>query len=509
MESTAVLEVEVANPNIAVQPKPDESPALKRLNAPPVAPKRIAFAQNITDQLLGFAHMAACLTHRGHAVKAFVENFEKDMLEALKEFKPDVLGVQCLTGNDGWYLKLMREYKKIDPNCLVVAGGPHCKYHPDSFIGQGIDAICTGEGDLTILDLTELWDGSIASLQDIENIWLFEDDKVTKGAKAQLIEQLDDFPLTDRTIYDHYKYYDTLSTMPIMATRGCPFACTYCYMNAERNLFKGLGKFVRYRSPDNLIAEINEMKARYKKLRFIVFEDSTLNLKRNWFNDLMGGMAEKAQLPFFAHLRADIVTEAQLDGLQKAGCHLAALGVESGSERLRKDVLKRPMTDDQIMFTVNGLRDRNIKIGTANMFGVPSETLEESYGLIRLNQKIKAELISSTVFNPYPGTDLADFAYDHGFTSMSSRDVGNYYHDSPVDQPDIKKQIRLQKLLYYYTHLPRLEFLWEFMVRYAPFKLLCWMLYAGIVFSIKSGYGYSWANIIYYGMKNFKLYSKD
>lgn len=481
-----------------------DSSSAKDLTSPP---KRVAFLQNITDQLLAYAFLASGLTERGHQVKVFVENFENDLLAAVHAFKPDVLGAYCTSSNDDWVISTLKRYKEIDPNCLVIAGGPHPTFHPDSFTGLGLDALCIGEGDHVIISLTERWDGTPASVKGIENTWVFDGDTAITAPKGRLIENLDDLPLPDRSIYDHYDYYETLNTLPVITMRGCPFSCTYCYMNASRKIFKGLGRAVRYRKPETVLKEILNLKKRYKNMDFIVFADSTLNVKGSWFRELMDVLAKDCNIPFFCHVRADIMAEDQFERLKKAGCRLVALGIEAGSERLRRDVLKRPMTDEQILFTVDGLRKQNINIGTANMFALPTETLDETYALIRLNQKIKAEQISSTVFQPYPGTEISDFVYAEGLADISMATNKNYYHHSPLKHPNAELQSRLQKLLYYYVHFPRLEPLWEFCARKMPFAILCWMFYIGLTLSIKRGYGYSWFNILGYALRNLKLYS--
>ncbi|MEW5758328.1 MAG: radical SAM protein [Candidatus Omnitrophota bacterium] len=471
---------------------------------------KVAFIQNLTEQLQGYMFLSSSLKTHGHVSEIFVDNFEKNIVDGLKRFSPDVLGFYCVTGNLNWGLSLMREYKKYNPRCLTLLGGPHPTFFPEVVFEQGIDAISMGESENAIVELCEKYNGTVESIYDLNNICILKNRVLHKNPLSPLIANLDSLPTPDRSIYDKYRYFTNLETMSVMASRGCPFNCNYCYSHKLKDMYKDLGKFVRFRSPLNIIAELKELIKRYRRLRYIIFADSTLNTNNQWLLDFLTVYKNNINLPFTCYLRVDITTSEQIDALADANCRTITFGIEAGSYRLRKEILKRDMKDEVIINIAKKIKERKIILATGNMFGLPTETLDETLGLIHLNQRIKADIVSSTIFTPYPGTELERIAKEKGLLGeIDYNNLQSYYHHSVLKQKDIRMQERIQKIAVYFVWYPKLSFFWKFLVIRSPFCILHLMFLLSLAATVKKAFGYSFLGVIRYGALNFNIFSKN
>jgi radical SAM superfamily enzyme YgiQ (UPF0313 family) len=470
--------------------------------------KKVAFIQNITNQLFNVMALSAHLKQHGHACDVFVSNFEHNILKRLKDYDPDVLAYSCVTGNMDFGLDLFRRYKRHNQKVLTVMGGPHPTFEPQCVLEDGIDAIVIGEGEGAMLDLCERWDGCQASILDIENLAVACKGELKRNPLRPLIENLDALPYADRDIYDKYVYFRSLNNLSMIASRGCPFNCTYCYSHQLKMLYNRLGRFVRFRSPEHVIGEVRQLIAKYPHLDFIGFDDSTFNSQHAWLLDFLQKYKETCRVPFFCTMRADIANEEQVRMLAEAGCTAVFFAIEAGSYRLRKEILRRDMTDEQIITTAGWIRKYGMKLTVANLLGVPTETEEETWQLVELNMKIHPDRMGSQIFQPYPGTDLGKLSLQLGLIdSIDVNKLGHYYYKSVLNQPGIRLQERVHKLMYYFARWPRLAFLWKILIKYAPFDFLYLMFLVGLVDCFKHNSGFYWYRFIYYGIINVKAFS--
>jgi anaerobic magnesium-protoporphyrin IX monomethyl ester cyclase len=472
--------------------------------------KKVALIQNISEQLFAYMHFSSYLKPYGHSCEVFLENYENDMMTALKEYDPDIIGFQCLTGNLHFGEPILREYKKYNPNCLTVMGGAHPTYIPSVACKEGIDAAVTGEAEGAFLDICNQWDGKLDSIRKIENVCTYDGDKLIKNPERNVVNDLDTLPIPDRDLYDKYPYFKDLNTIAIFCSRGCPFECTYCYAEGLKQMYKGKGNYARFRSPKNVIEELNAIVKKYPKLTFINFADSVINGNPKWVTRFMKAYKENFDIPFFCHIRPDTTTEKQIKELAEANCRNITFGVEAGSYRLRRDVLKRNISDEQMISVAKTIREYGIKLCTGNILGLPTETLEESYMLVELSKKIKPDVMSTTIWQPYPGTEAMDYALERDLMDPVDFDnIRNWFSYSVlVRQKDIDKQERLHKVFYYMVKHPRLTPLWNWSMNNAPYKMLYILMLAGLTISYKQQAGYSMLGILKLIYGNFNMFAK-
>src|SRR5207245_532111 len=114
-----------------------------------------------------------------------------------------------------------------------------------------------------------------------------------------------------------------------------------------KEMYDGLGKYVRYRSPENVIEEIRQVQSKYG-IRTVGFIDDTFTTNRKWLLRFLEIYREEIKLPFTCLVRANELKEHVAEALGKSGCRYVSFGIEVGNENIRNNILARHMTDEQI-----------------------------------------------------------------------------------------------------------------------------------------------------------------
>ena len=140
---------------------------------------RIAFIQNFWYQYLGIMYISSVLKNANHSCEVFIEGGEKNLLDSVKKFNPDILGFYSTTGNQKWVIETANKLKK-ELNCKVILGGPHPTFFTETIEDKRIDAICIGEGEYAMQEFCSRFDRG-ETLRDIQNMWVKEDGNIYKN----------------------------------------------------------------------------------------------------------------------------------------------------------------------------------------------------------------------------------------------------------------------------------------------------------------------------------------
>jgi radical SAM superfamily enzyme YgiQ (UPF0313 family) len=412
------------------------------------------------DQL-GLFYISASLKKAGHDVRYFFDN--RNLISELKKFSPQLAGFSALTGNHLWAQGCASEIKEFLPGVRTILGGAHATYYPEIINHPGFDFVCRGEGERAIVDLCNAIERG-NDFCNIRGIWIKVGDKIYKNDFANLEENLDSIPFPDRDIYKLYPFYSLYRFYPfLLSSRGCPYNCTFCFEPVHRELTKGKGKYIRFRSPENVVQETVEIKKAHRVKSF-EFVDDIFGMDRNWLRRFSSLWKEEVGAPFHCNLRTDQVDEDIVELLHYAGCISVAFGIESGSERVRNEVYRKKVKDESIVDAAKYLKKSEIKIITYNILGAPSESYEETWMTVYINQRIRADYASVSLIQPYPGLRL------YNPTDRNKElDVNKFplsFHDlSPLSSPYNNRLINLQKLFNIAVWLPALTPLVKLLVR--------------------------------------------
>jgi len=435
---------------------------------------RILFIQDMLIEYFGIEMLSAMLKKHGHESDGLVTNMEKKkhLIQKIKRYNPDVVAFTIMSGGFEWSVKLAEQIKK-ELGIPNIFGGPHPTFFPNFINTPHVDNICMGEGEEAIVDFANAIEKG-SDTTKIPNIWAKKGDKIFKNNIRPLVENLDELPFPDRDIYyNKYRLLESFPSKRFMSDRGCPYNCTFCFNHKLRAMYKDKGTYMRIRSPRNMIDEILQVKEKYP-LKFISYTNDSFTWNKKWLVEYLDLYKKEVDLPFSVQCRVNELDEEIVKKLKWAGLDSARFGIEAGSERVRRDILNRHMTNEQIIEGARLLKKYKIKILTFNMHGLPTETLDEAFQTLNLNIKIKTDIPSSTIFQPLPGTRIYEMVKEKGLfkKSYNPKDPNKHYGVSSLNQKDIDKITNLERLFYMGVKFPSTVPLIKKLINYNGFRPL-------------------------------------
>jgi len=385
---------------------------------------------------LGIMYLSSALKSSGHDTFFINAEHSRDPLAQAESYSPDILAYSLTTGLQDYYLLLNRRLRRRLPKALSVFGGPHPTFFPEMIEEEGVDAVCRGEGEKAMVELADRL-SSGKSIREIRNLWVKEGDKIYRNPPRPLVTNLDSIPHPDRQlVYAQDRWVREYPIKHFITTRGCPYDCTYCFNHALAQIYSresgGDSRRVRWRSVDDLIAEVQEVASKYP-LQLVRFVSDIFILSRRWLMEFAEKFPKEIGLPFSCNVRANLVNDGVASLLKSAGCLSVLMGVESGDEELRNKVLGRRMSTQTIINAAQSLHRYRIGIYSQNMLGLPGETFKQALGTMQLNSRIRAKFAWASIFQPYPRTRLGEYAVNQGYYDGRYSDLEITYHShSPL-----------------------------------------------------------------------------
>lgn len=354
-----------------------------------------------------------------------------EILASLRAEAPDLVAFSAtthafpqITAIASW----MREAGLMYP---TVCGGVHPTLNPQEVMQiKGIDYVCVGEGEEALLELcTHLKEGHDPT--GIANIWTRHNGKTYRNNPRPLISNLDSLPFPDRDIFDYpHLYHQQEGQAEVIMARGCPFLCAYCCNEALRKAITQGKDYMRFRSVDNVIAEIKDMLKRYPFIRSIQFDDDLPFVSLEWTREFAEKYRKSINLPFCFNLRPNLANRTKLELLKEANCCEVKIGLESGNEDIMNRVLRRNLTTAQIRKAFGICRDLKIRTWSFNMVGLPYETPCAALDTIKFNAQIKSNVFQVSIFHPYKGTPLYDLCLKERF--LTDKKLTDYFSESSL-----------------------------------------------------------------------------
>jgi radical SAM superfamily enzyme YgiQ (UPF0313 family) len=382
---------------------------------------------------IGPSFIAAYLRPQGHRVDMLrvpITMTAASLIRAIRDAAPDLLALS-LTSRQWLRGRELVASIRSAIDVPVIAGGLHPTFSPEEVLARpGFDYVCLGEGEAAMLDLVTQLEETGRN-QDVEpgsidNIWVRG---ASRPALRPPIEPLDAVPFLARDLLDEPNGVVHMSTQ-----RGCPYPCTYCAARNFDELYQELAVYGRRRSHENVLAELGELEES-GKLAYVIFLDDTFTIRRRWVEEFCRLYGERFGKPFSLHARVETVDEALLAQLAGAGCSHITYGVESGSYRIRRDVMKRPVTDERIQQVFEWTKAAGIMVTANYMLGVPGETREDLEMTLALAEELDAFDFGFFVFYPYPGTQLFDLCKAKGYLPEDYLDRPASHRESILDLP--------------------------------------------------------------------------
>ena len=417
--------------------------------------------------------MSANLKKAGHQCDALIWEKEKFFWEEFERVNPDIV---CFSVISGWHKSSIEKAKEIKQksNALIVFGGTHPTYFPEVLNEGPVDVICRGEGDIALVELADKYERG-KDITKIKDLWVKNNGKIFQNELRELVEDLDSLPFMDRDIYyNRYKFLKDIPTKRFMTGRGCVANCTFCYNPTIKKMYNGKGKYVRKRSPQNMLEEIKFVKENYP-LKYVRFSDDTFATEPEWVLEFAELYKKEINLPYSILARGnELLNEDVVRALKESGCDNISWGIESGDEQYRKQVLHKFINDNQIIEAAKLLKKYKIKFSTYNMFGMPGESLEQAWRTVEINAKIRPDYPFSTVFQPYPATGLKEYAQKTGaLTEDFDVDSLGLMHGigNPIKLNNKNEILNIQSFFWLLVKFPKSKFLVKQLIKLKPNKL--------------------------------------
>jgi radical SAM superfamily enzyme YgiQ (UPF0313 family) len=312
---------------------------------------------------IGALYVAGCLEQAGHECR-FVGTRGNDVADEVRKFEPRVIAFGATTGLHRYYLGLNAHLKERFPDCVSLMGGPHATYFPQAILTPGLDVVCQGEGEDAAVELC----GALDRGEDhrrIRDLWVKHEGRVYKNPARGLRRDLDEIPFPPRRLL--YEYDDSLRLRPLKSfttNRGCPFPCSYCFNPSLVDHYGPTWKKVRIRSPENVVRELVEVK-RHGPLQVVGFRESIFVYSTEWLREFGELYRREVGLPYYCHVRGDMMTEEMVQLLAWSGCHTVNLGIETANPRLANDVLRRQIKMDKLVAGIRRLKKAGIVVFAA------------------------------------------------------------------------------------------------------------------------------------------------
>ena len=434
---------------------------------------------------IGLRILSACLHQADHSVQCiflppkatqsaktkFRMTYSPELLDEVYSLclDSDLVGLSLMTNQFTRAVNVTQHLRNRQMDAPIVWGGVHPTVEPEVCLKHA-DIVCLGEGENALIELTDLMERDRPFL-DTRNMWFKTESGIIRNSLRPLVQDLDQFPFPDYSCKDHFiARGDRIEALtpnglaqfegerfrsegqaihyPIMTSRGCPFACTYCCNSVYRRLYPHQ-KHLRWRSVDNVIAELQMIQRQVTSLAFVVMVDDNFTARTE--KDL-AVFCQRYQteigVPFACQCSPLTITEEKMDILVSAGCAKVVVGIETASERVAK-MYNRGRFHQAVPDAISLVESYRSRMPSPPSYQFiidnPYETLDETLETLQL-----AVSLPRPWDNPiyslmlFPGTPLYDQARRDRFVrDKFSQIYGKNWHDQ--SKPFFRFWIRLYR----------------------------------------------------------------
>jgi len=407
---------------------------------------RVLFLYNEVE-CLGLEYLSAVLKRAGHqtalafdprlfdffreeyrnAVLGNLFSFRKDVLRKAQEFEPDVIGFQVLSANYPWAVGMATELKKRMPGVPIAFGG----YHPTASYehvmkNDCVDYVLRGEAEHAFLDLVEmLEDGEVDPT--MPNLVMRRNGDLVVNDVRPYIQDLDTLPFPDKDLFHAIGRPFDIAHM-VMTRRGCPYGCTFCGNNLWRKTyFKDdpnymfTPKFVRGRTPENVIEEMRLVKQKYG-VKLLRINDDDFPYDERWLTRFSEKLTDDARLPYKCFVNPNSVNERTAHLMRITGCEQVQMGVQSLNPSIRK-MLGRPMPEKIISRAISCIQNEGIGLFCDQIYGLPGETEEDYKTMVGFYRRNPTDFVNVYWMNYFPGTDILQQGVQAGAITQEQADA--------------------------------------------------------------------------------------
>lgn len=358
-----------------------------------------------------------------YGVRIKDESMVEDFMRAVEEFRPDLIGFGVYTYTERFADEMAKAAKKRFPDIPVLFGGVHVTTRPQWNIDKHwVDFICLGEGEAALLELCDAVEEGRTDFTGIDNVWCKRGSEVVASNLRRLIDP-DTIPTPDWSSYEQYQRFGPIegriyNLALVEFGRGCPNRCSFCegVLIKQINQKNKTGRWVRHRSPQKFVDDCRHLVDNYGTEFFYIVDGTFLTMRDEVLEELAHLWALKVDKPFLCLTTAQSVTPKRARLLKEMRCYQVNIGIESGNEKTRNEVYKKPLvSNDRMVQAFKHIRDQKIRTSSFNMMGLPWENRSDIFETIELNRRCKPTRTNMSIYIPFRGTQLTEYMREHGY----------------------------------------------------------------------------------------------
>jgi radical SAM superfamily enzyme YgiQ (UPF0313 family) len=405
----------------------------------PPSAECIRFSSTTVTPPLGLAYIAGALEAAGAQVKIidsvaeaptthtrFMKGFlvglrAEDIVERIPA-DAEFIGISAIFTHE-WpaVTHLIDLLKKRHPNCFIVVGGEHVTAMPEfSLLTSRADALVLGEGEETAVALYQALKTK-SPLSAIAGLVFRESEKIVVNPRRARRKTVDEIAWPAWHLFSLKTYHENRFsggaftdgiTVPILATRGCPYQCTYC---SSPNMWTT--SWIP-RSAKKVVDEIEFYVKQYGARNF-PFQDLTAIIKKGWILDFCREILDRKleiTWQFPSGTRCEVIDKEVADLLRRSGMISMAYAPESGNEETRR-FIKKKMQTDRLVESIEAAVSEKINISLFIVIGFPHDTGESvaaNLPFVERAAKLGVTDVGVGFYMALPGTELFRSLYDAG-----------------------------------------------------------------------------------------------
>ena len=380
-------------------------------------------------------------------------NISERMRLAVDDYDPDLILVSVMERHYWLFDILARACKRARPVVPIIAGGILPTLKPEMILDHPcVDYVAYGEGEDFIRSVAAHFHDPSAFAR-LPNLMRRDAAGRTCANPHGSLADMNAIPFQDWSGFDRrqlLKPYDGNVWIggSFELSRGCFKSCTFCVAPKLRCTYgpETARRYHRTKDPERAVAEIKEKKAAYN-LTFLAMCDTDFlfGVPYDTLAEFCRLYKAEIGIPWIIQASAESFSERKLAAIVDAGCVSASIGVESGSPRIRREVIKKRVSLGRIQKTFDMCRHFNFRTTANYMIGLPYETEADIRQTIALNRKINPPSVAITYFTPFLGTELYDLCVKEGFYAGFDPNQ-NVYKYSPLKMPQLSAA-RIEELI--------------------------------------------------------------